>query len=231
MVTFSPMTLRIFRQLSGKPQTAKEIASALGIFPNDIYRSIDQLAEYGFVKRIGIRPLRFISQRSSTALDAYLNNLRNDLMETLVTGSGEAPGLLEVSFIQNRTEFIEKTNADLDRTVSEADFIVSGLELPAESMLSYKNAIVRGVRIRIIVQNLDETKKRRLESWKTIGVKVRHYPIIEARIAVFDTMSAFITSYNPQEKEEGRGVRFGYAPIARILKDLFAERWAKAKEL
>lgn len=119
MSTFSPMTLRIFRQLSGKPQTAKEIASALGIFPNDIYRSIDQLAEYGFVKRVGTRPLRFISQRSSTALDAYLNNLRNDLMETLVTGRREAPGLLEVSFIQNRTEFIEKTNTDLDHTASE----------------------------------------------------------------------------------------------------------------
>lgn len=86
------------------------------------------------------------------------------------------------------------------------------------------------MKIRIIV-HFDESKKQRLKELEIDGVKVRHHPLLEARIAVFYTTSAFITSYNPREKEEGNGVRFGYAPIERILKDLFVERWAKANEL
>ena len=64
-----------------------------------------------------------------------------------------------------------------------------------------------------------------------MGMKVKYYPIMEARIIIFDAKIAYITSYDPKRKEEAIGVRFQYPPIARILQELFDQRWSKAKEI
>jgi len=138
---------------------------------------------------------------------------------------------LDVSFVRNRTELLKKTDHDLMQTKVEAHLIVSGLEVPAETVLKYKHAVDRGVTVRILVQNLNEANKEMLHNWQRNGVDVRHYHVLEARIFIFDAQVVYITSYDPQEKEVGTGVRLNNPAIARVMNDTFRQRWDAAEIL
>lgn len=231
MINITPQAMAVYRLLSKKESlTAKEISTYLGILPNAIYRSVKILIRFGFVQIIGGRPVRYVSRPLADSIGFYMHAVRKNLLQSLSSiNQSIINNSLDVTFISDRTELIEKTNIDMTKANKEVNLIVSGLEVPAETMLENKNAINRGVRIRIIVQSLDETKKEMLKNWQKIGIEVKYCSSIEARFIIFDSKIAYITSYNPKQKEEGSGVRFNYPPIAGIIQDLFEQRWSKAK--
>ncbi|MBP6994345.1 HTH domain-containing protein [Candidatus Woesebacteria bacterium] len=224
----------IYQLLSRRgPLSAKEIAQELGILPNAVYRSANILVEFGFIQTTDGYPTKYGALSSSDGIDKYLQSLRYSLSE-MIFPNKQASNLvtqLDVVFIDSRSDLLEKSNIDIGNTTKEACFIVSGLEVPAETMLAYKQALGRGIHMRIIIQNLDETKRDMLTVWKQMRIQVRHFPLIEARILIFDSKIAYLTSYNPSEQEIGTGVRFNYPPIATIMRQLFEQRWAKAKEI
>lgn len=235
MISISPQAVEIYRLLSKEQHlTAKEIADKLNIFPNAVYRSTKVLTQFGFIEQIGKYPIRYTSRPSADGLDSYTQSVRKTLLNSLSINiqnlfDNEKIGVL---FINNRTHLIERSNTDTKNAIKDISLIVSGLEVPADTILEYKRAIdTRGVRMRVIVQKLDEAKETMLKNWQKMGIEVRHYPLIEARIIIFDSKIAYITSYNLTIKEESNGVRFNYAPIAQILQDLFEQRWTKSKPL
>jgi len=57
------------------------------------------------------------------------------------------------------------------------------------------------------------------------------FPISRARIIIFDSKIFYLTSYNPQNKEEAIGIRFAYPPIAKQISDLFEKRWKASKPI
>jgi sugar-specific transcriptional regulator TrmB len=234
MDNIPPQARAIYQLLSKKgPLSAKKIAQELAVLPHAVYRSTRILVKYGFVQTLDGYPTKYGALSSSDGIDNYLRSLRLAIAETILPDR-QASNLatqLDVVFINNRSDLLEKSNIDIGNTTKEACFIVSGLEVPAETMLAYKKALGRGIHIRIIIQNLDETKRDMLTVWKLMGIQVRHFPLIEARILIFDSKIAYLTSYNPSEQEIGTGVRFNYPPIATIMQQLFEQRWAKAKEI
>ncbi len=233
MQNITPQAKAIYRLLSsGKSLTAAEISSRLNIFPNAVYRGAKVLEKFGFVRKVGRYPIVFFALHPATPLGLYAKVVKDSLAESFSqTTLPKTATNLDVSFINNRAELLEKTNIDFENCEKEACLIVSGLEVPAETMLEYKKSIDRGVRVRIVVQNLDEVRKEMLSNWQKMGIEVRHYPLIEARIFVFDAKVAYISSYNPNLQEEGLGVRFNYPPVAAIMSDLFEQRWEEAKEI
>ncbi len=66
---------------------------------------------------------------------------------------------------------------------------------------------------------------------KKIGLKVKYYPNMEARTFLTDKEIVYFTSYNPQQKEEAIGMRFHYKPYAKIMDEIFEQRWQLAKEI
>lgn len=233
MENITPQAKAIYRILSqGKSLTAAEISGKLNIYANAVYRSAKVLEKFGFVKKTGRYPIYFSALHPANPIDLYAKVVKNSLSESFShPASSKTPTSLDISFINNRAELLAKTNSDFESCEKEACLIVSGLEVPSETVLGYKKAIDRGIVIRIIVQNLDEAKQEMLESWQKMGIEVRHYPSIEARIFVFDAKIAYITSYNPKLQEEGLGVRFNHPPVARIFQELFESRWEKSKKL
>ncbi len=217
---------------SAKPMSAKEIGEKFCIFPHAVYRAIKPLITLGIVKELDTYPITFEARSSTDALDLYSMMMRQNFQDTFVAQNEMHKNeQLDISFVSNRKHLLEKTNKDSSVAERSINFIVSGLEVPAETMLAFKNAIERGVTIKALVQTLDETSEEMFTNWKKIGVDVRYFPNMEARIFIFDGQIVYFTSYNPSKKEEGIGMRFNYLPYARLMSELFEQRWRIAQEI
>lgn len=230
---FSPQAANIYRLLqNGKPLTAKEIAKGLHVFPNTIYRAITQLQEKGFVKEMSTYPITYQIQPEHEALDVYSLILKKQFQTVFPKKYRDKSfPAMDISFIQTRSELNTNTDINVKEAKSTVDFIVSGLEVSTETILTYKNAIDKGVVIRSLVQRLDDTSEQMFKNWKRIGLQIRYFPNMEARVFIVDKEIVYFTSYNPEKKEEALGMRFNYRPYAKIMDELFEQRWKVAKEI
>ena len=201
----SPQGQTIYQLLQGRgPMTAKEIGKELNIFPHAVYRASKQLMDMGFMDEVGKYPVKFAVKNSTD---------------------------LPITFIANRTALLEKLNMDIERAKREVNFIVSGLEVPAEHFWYVKQAIDRGVFVRKLIQRREEATEEMLQNWKKAGTQIKYFPSLEARIIIIDDHIVYFTSYNPDVKEEAIGTRFDYSPYAKIMNELFEQRWKIAEEV
>lgn len=231
-----PQSVAIYQELSkGNHMTAKKLGSQLGIYPQAAYRAIKPLKELGVVEQIGRYPRKYRIRASEDSLETYLQLMQEYYIKTFLPKKGGIKTilaqLLKVTFIQNRDELLQKSNEDIQKAKYRVDNIVSGDEVPAETILVRKNAIAKGVKFRFIVQKFDKFNRYMFTNWQTLGVKVRYYPVLEARLIVIDAKIVYITSYNPSVNGEAVGVRFEYPPIAKLMQELFENRWSQAKEI
>jgi sugar-specific transcriptional regulator TrmB len=231
----SPQSLAIYQELSkAKYMTAQKLGAKLGIFPQAAYRALKPLEEMGVVEQTGGYPRKYRVKASEDSLKTYLKTAQEEYIKTFLPKDKEKNSLtqlLKIEFIPNRSTYIQRVMKDMEYAKQQIDHIVSGEEVPAETVLARKKALARGVKLRFIVQRVDEFKKYMFANWKRLGLQVRYFPVLEARIIIIDKKIVYITSYNPNVNEEAVGVRFDYAPIARLMQELFEKRWAKAKEV
>ncbi len=233
----SPQAASIYRLLiNSQPMTAANIGERLDIYPHAVYRAVKSLTQIGLIDQSNEYPVQYKAKSSDDALNLYLNNARESFLSSFFahgidTNASVANKGLQTTFIKNRQDMLRQSDEDMTGAKKEVNMIISGLIASAETILAYKRASERGVRIRFIVQRLDESNEEMLRNWKKLGIEVRYYPLIEARILIFDSKIAYIVSYNPQNKEEGVGVRFNYAPVSLLMNDLFEKRWELAEEI
>ena len=229
----SPQAMDIYRLLEASgPKDAKEIGAKLKIFPHAVYRAVKQLLVLGFVEEVHSYPVKFIARPSSQALELFLGATRQNFGTVIgKEHQSHIHKLLPLSFVQRRQDLLKMTSRDTREAKSTISYIASGLDVPAETILANQRAVERGVRVRLIAQNLKEVTKEKLKSWRTAGVEVRHFPNIEARIFVFDSKTVYFTSYDPKNMHEALGMRFNYPPYAQMMSELFEQRWKLAKEL
>jgi sugar-specific transcriptional regulator TrmB len=217
--------------------SAQEIAEELGIFPHAVYRTAHTLATLGLIEKTSSYPAKFQVKPMDEALDNYVTLSKNLFVENFAHGTRKKTSRmaksekLSISFIKTRNELLEMTNADIKAARGSIEHIVSGIELPAETMLAYKKAVDRGVTLKFLVQNRNELNHDMLANWRKAGLEVRYFPLLEARIIIFDADIVYLTSYNPHDKDEATGIRFAYPPIARQMKELFESKWKVAKPL
>lgn len=235
--SISPQSTAVYNLLiKHQALTAKQIGVRLNILPNAVYRSIKPLIRLGCVEEYGKHPVQFRIKPATQALESYLFTSRENFLQTFFPNGFVSPKsqeekleFLNVSFIRDRNELIERSIKDIKKAKYEVKHIVSGLEVPAETILAFKEASDRGVKLRFLVQKLDEINKEMLKNWKKLGIDVKYFPLLEARIIIIDSQVVYITSYNPKQQEEAVGVRFNYLPIVRLMNELFETRWRIAK--
>jgi len=211
--------------------TAKDIAERLNIFPNTVYRTVKQLIQLGFVQQNYAYPVEYEAIHGVEGLELYSAMVSQHFLEEFPTKHRDGSKILNISFIRNREDLRKNTDRDVSSAKQTVNFIVSGLEVPAESILTYKLAADRGVDIRVLIQRLDDTSTPMFQRWKRIGVKVKYFPNMEARIFIIDEEIVYFTSYNPEHKDEAIGMRFDYAPYAKIMDELFNLRWKTAQSI
>jgi sugar-specific transcriptional regulator TrmB len=230
---FSPQASDIYRLLLKKNSlTAKEIAQELHVFPNTIYRAVKQLQEKGFIKELDTYPISYKAQPGQEAFDLYSLSVKKQFKQVFpaLPSVKDLPAI-DISFIQTRDDLRENTDKDVSSAKETVDFIVSGLEVPAETILTYKDAIDRGVKIRAIVQRLDDTSEQMFRNWRKIGLQIKFYPNMEARTFIIDKEIVYFTSYDPKNKQVATGMRFNYRPYANIMSELFEQRWQLGKHI
>ncbi len=230
----SPQAAAIYRLLqNGRALSAKEIGRHLGIFPNAVYRAVKQLLALGFVRQIHRYPVKYQAAASDEALEFYLSLVRQSFQSAFGQGKHQlrTHKLLPLTFVQRRQDLLQMTAKDTYAAKSEINLIASGVEVPAETILQNQRAVERGVRVRLLVENLREISEDKLRSWKKAGVEVRRYPSIEARIFIFDHKVVYFTSYDPENIQQALGMRFDYAPYAALMDELFEQRWKLGKEI
>ncbi len=213
--------------LKSKQLNAKEIGNKLSIFPHAVYRAIKPLISAGLIEQIDTYPTTFQAQPMPNAVDSYFLNMRNSFIQSFSPNEiNSSKNGLDISFIQKKIDLLNFSTEDINNSQKEVNHLVSGLEIPAETVLAIKNASERGVKIRFLVQQLNEVNKEMIKNWEKLGIEVKYYPTLEARIIIIDEEIIYITSYNPHKKNEATGVRFKYYPIAKIMSDIFEQKWA-----
>lgn len=234
----TPQSEAIYNELSKtKQMTAKTIGQRLGIHPQAAYRALKPLCKLGVVEQIGRYPRKYRILFSEDSLETYLKMAQEEYIKKFFANTKVKKNknpfsqLLQIEFIQNRKELNQRTIVDIVQAKKKFDCIVSGHEVPAEQLLAYKQAIARGVKLRFIVQHFDEFNRYMFLNWRKLGMKVKYYPVLEARIIIIDNKIVYITSYNPNMNEEAVGARFDYAPIAKIMSEVFESRWTQAEEI
>lgn len=213
--------------------TAKDIGKKLSIFPNAVYRAAKQLLELGMVEEVRQYPIKYRAKKSDEVIELYSSMIRQNFQEVFGFGGRRTalPNSLQLKFIRTRKELFENVTRDVQQAKSSADLIVSGFEVPAEIILSYKRAIERGVGIRILVQRLDEISEKMFQNWQKMGVEVKYYPNMEARIIIIDQSIVYFTSYSLKAKQEAIGIRFAHVPYAKLMDEVFEQRWNMAREI
>lgn len=232
----SPQAAEVYRMLlaTDEPTTAKSLGSKLSIFPNSVYRVVKDLEKHGLVERLSGRPVRFRARPAEKAVDGLFLPYREWFLESFSAGKEdrvEERDDLGVSFIHNRDESIERSTEDQKSAKKEVLLIISGDEVPQETILVNKQAMERGVKIKIIAQRVDEENREMLENWQKMGMEIRYSPTIKTRITIIDGRIVYIVSYNPEDYKQGIGVRFNYPPVAHLLREMFMRRWRETKRI
>jgi sugar-specific transcriptional regulator TrmB len=234
--SISPQSLKIYKLLveSSGYLTAKEIGKEIGIVPNSVYRAVNELEKHGLIERFGNRPVQIKAHKPTEVVDRLFIPYREWFLKNYSTERSQTVGIgddLGVSFIKNRSDSIERSTKDQEYMKKELLLIVSGDEVPAETILVNKMAIERGVKIKIIVQRADKDNQEMLDNWKRLGMQVRYSTIIKTRLTIIDSRIAYIVSYDPTDKEKGLGVRFSYPPVAGLLREVFYQKWKESKRI
>lgn len=232
-----PQAVLVYKLLLQEPLTVRQIALKLKVFPHGLYRAIRQLEQYGLISHTEKHPAKYQATPFLESIEAFLIQLRHDLIENFAGFSGskkekpqaisEAP---DISFIQGRNMSIARSTEDLKSSKDEVEMIVSGNEVPAETIFECKKAIERGVKIKFLVQENKESNKEMLNNWKRLGLIVKTVKQIGIRIFIYDSSIVYISSYQPNKKTEAFGVRFKYQPIAIIMKQIFEKYWQEATD-
>lgn len=224
----SPQANKVYCLLNqGGEFTAKEIGRKLKVFPNAVYREIKRLEDLGLVQEIGKYPVMYKAKKPEEAASFLTDLIRQSFFKNQIGSSN----LLQLSFIQNRKELLLLTNKDTKQAQESLDIIVSGHEVPAETILAQKRAADRGVRVRMLIQDLGASSKERIRTWQKMGIEIRYLKYMQARIFVFDRKIVYFTSYSESKNQEAIGMRFEYEPYARLMGELFEQKWREGKDI
>lgn len=227
--TLSPQAAKVYQLLlKNSLLSVKEIGEKINIVPNTVYRDLKELEKLGLVETVKIYPIKYQAKSASAGLAIYTSLIRQNFYETFgLIDSGEEN--LKITFFQNRKDFLKLAEKDINHAKKYVNIIISGHEVPAELVLAHKKAVDRGVKIRKLIQHLNLENVSAAKNYQKIGVEIKYTPLIHARIVIVDGQITQFGSYSPERQAESAGVRFDYPPFARLMDELFEQKWQQGK--
>ena len=233
---FSPQAAKTYKELlkTPGPATAQSLGYRLGIFPHSVYRAAQELEEHGLIERFNGRPVRFKAAVPTDVVDRLLLSYREWFLKTFSLKTQKQVDVRDdfgVSFIHSRDESIHRSTKDLQDAKKEYLLIISGNEIPPETMLAMKQTVQRGVVVKTIVQCVNKENQQMLKNWQKNGIAIRISQTILTRITIVDSEVVYLISYDPENYTISFGVRFHYPPIANLIRQMFIQKWKEAKPL
>lgn len=223
-----PQAKSVYRLLLKEGEmTAVSIGRKLNVYPNTVYRAIKPLIDYSLIERVGHYPTYFKARPVSEAIGMYLSCQRKWFINSFSLPESKPQQEPEITFVQNRQSMLESFTKDINSALAEVDLLVSGFELPAETVLAVKRAIDRGVKVKVLVQESKNLDKEMIGRWERMGMSIRFCPSIDVRLITIDQKIAYVVSYQPEQDGKATGVRFFYPAITELVQEMFDSKWSK----
>jgi len=217
--------------------TAKEVGQRVEVLPHAVYRLMKSLKQKGLVVDLGGYPRRFQARQPQVALETFLTKktlktekLKEQTIRALLKPLAKLPPT-QITLVTGWNEVFSIYNQMSKKAKSEILIISIGEPIPDESVLAIRDALNKGVEIKMIAHKYDKENKDLLFAWKKMGMKVRHYPEWGFHLIVFDGKKSLLAVNNPEETRERTGMMIESEALSKALRDYFYATWRKAKEI
>lgn len=233
----SPQAQAVYQTLlnANLPLSAKELAAKLRIFPNTIYRLVDELDHVGLVVKINQYPSQFSAKSADEGLSLFLLNQTDWFSKQFSNKRGDEDILksqdIQFSFVRSRDELMNRSAEEINKASESVDILRSGHEIPADVMLAMRDAKKRNVVIRMIIQDYGKHNESQVAYWKQNGVLIRKIPFVQVRLMIYDKKIVYFMSYKHLNSQKDMGMKISYPPFAAILSQLFENWWQKAEKI
>ena len=236
----SPQTQELYQILldAGCSFSAKEIADKLRIVPASVYRLTDPLLDMGLITKSGEYPYQFIAKSVDEGMSLYLmqqnewfsQQFLNTSPNTKEAESKEIPQSqqIQLSFIQSRDELMNISIEETKKTTKSIDLLRSGHDILAHLMFELMDAMRRGVKVRMLIQDYSEDNAHHVVAWKKNGIEVRKTPLRHVRLMIYDSQKLYFMSYKNTDSTKDLGMKISYSPFAVMISQLFEQWWESA---
>ncbi len=243
--------------LSKRELTAEEIAKTTSIPITRVYGTLEELMEKGFARTVQSRPRRFQAVSPEEAKREYLTHLRRNFETNLLSIEQvmkhlqrEVEPLYVESHLQVKPEELLEPIDDL-RSMEErtAEYLQNASEevLVSTALFSWlpkiksklKGALVRGVKVRILMQIPETQVGKHLDELITLGAQIRdtREPWHPVRGTLIDNKDLIFVIWAAEEAERYWNP-IVYTPhhtknqgLIRIFRESFDFRWNNARRV
>jgi sugar-specific transcriptional regulator TrmB len=216
------------------PMNAIQLSQKIKILPNAVYRLINKLQEKNFVTTTEKGRRTFKAIPPTIAVKAYSNNkileiekLKDQAIENLIKGKTKTTET-QVNFINSRQEIFNQSIVMIKQAKKEILIISIGESIPDELILTNRDALNRGVAVKMIAHKYDAGNEQLLKSWIKMGWQVRHYPDWGFHLVIVDGITSILSVNNPKNTEDRIGLQFFSTGLSKALKDYFYFIWEKS---
>lgn len=213
--------------------TAYEVAAKLNMFSNAVYRLMAGLVKKGFVVELETRPSVFQPIPPSVAIDAYaklkIKQIEEQKFRVLERFSKPALSRTRIHVLTGRNAMFD-AYIQLAKEATKEIFIISiGEEVGDEIKLVNRDAIERGVSIKLIAHRHDKSNEALLQNWVAMGVMVRHVPDQGFHLVVVDGEKSIFSVNNPTHTHERLSLFVNNQGLSAAFQTYFRSLWNKAK--
>jgi sugar-specific transcriptional regulator TrmB len=216
--------------------SAQVIAQILKVSPNSLYRMLDKLVRSKLVTISNAWPETYKAVPPSLGFDYLAKSKFLELEEAKEKIINLLPAPKDsdqttIKIVGGVRELFSSYAKLSKKTKREILIISTGEEVPEEVLLANRDSLERGVNIRFIAHQFDESNKNLLIRWERMGVKVRHLPGKGFHLVVFDKNHALLSTSNLKNPKERTTIHIFSQPLSKALSDYFSSVWKKASPI
>ncbi len=219
------------------PARPASVAKALKLLTPAVYRSVHSLSRKGFLSLSGRRPYWLEPIPPEIVLPAFvkkqalvMNQLAQELSLFLAPKTKiKDPTQVEVIYGKEKNHYFA---AQLARESQKEILAISiGEPIPPDLLVAIRKAVLRGIRMKLIVHKYDDENKELLENYVKNGMEIRYYPDWGFHLAVFDKKKVLLSVNDPENTRRRISIFFHSRGLAKAMRDYFLTVWKKAEEI
>ena len=223
------------------PLSGGDISKKSGVPHGRVFWALSKLLEKNFINVIGENPKIF----SPISPEFAINNFANKKIDDINKNKEEI--LQEIKDIkkpESKKSISEKIHILAGRKAryslneyffkevkKEINYIFTYEERPYSLHRLYKEAVNKGIKIRLITTLINEKNIKLIKEDIKIGVEIKYYPVDEIRLQIMDNKESRITIINPRDKNDRTTIYFQHSNLSKHLNNYFKAIWAKSKKI
>lgn len=213
------------KRLSASQAAGNKFASAQ-------YRLFYRLEEYGLVRRIKGRPIVFEAVSPDVALPVSFQIKETKLKQLLQKNLATSDDSIQMRLLVGRQAMYDEYAKQAIKAHQTIHEYTIGIAYSENFVNILRSAAKRGVRLRMVAQQLKPSNYHALHKWRKLGVDVRLSPAERGfHLMLFDGKIAIITFSNPANTEERLSIVTDNTAVIKQFESYFETIWRNAREV